>query len=544
MNQRKIVIIGAGPTGLGAAYRLKELGYQNFTLYDRHPYIGGLASSFKDSAGFTWDIGGHVMFSHYKYYDDVFDKLMGKDYQLNMRECWVRMFDTWVPYPFQNNIRYLPKQVTYECLTGLVEAQTKRDHKAARNFKEFMDAVFGDGIVKHFMKPYNFKVWAHPAEMMNKEWIGERVAVLDVNRAIKNVVLGSDDFGWGPNNQFKFPLYGGTGEFYRRFEKPLEGHVRLNKTVDFINLTKKEVRFKDGEIVKYDELISAMPLDKLCNDVLNGEVPRDIKKATASLRHSGGYMVGIGIKQPCPSTKSWMYFPEDNCPFYRVTYLSNYSPYMTPDKDQYYSLLCETSYSEFKPVDGKKIVDDTIRGLINAGLIKEEDQKDIVDTWTYHADYSYPTPSVERDGILAQAIPFLESHGVYSRGRFGMWKYEVSNTDHTLMQGVELVNRLVLGEPEQTIGIKYESTLDGRNAAHHERSHLAGSGDPKRAAAGGGASRVSSSSTSTAEVTAHAAVAAESAQAVSDGPGDQEESHISEEELGVAARGQVEKTNA
>src|SRR5678815_1426668 len=193
-------------------------------------------------------------------------------------------------------------------------------------------------------------------------------------------------------------------------------------------------------------------------------------------------MVGIGIKQPCPSTKSWMYFPEANCPFYRVTYLSNYSPYMTPDKNTHYSLLCETSYSEFKPVDGKTIIDDTIRGLINAGMIKEEDQKDIVDTWVYHAKYSYPTPSVERDSILAQAIPYLEKHGIYSRGRFGMWKYEVSNTDHTLMQGVELVNRLINGEAETTIGMKYASTVDGRNAAVHERSHVAGSGDPKKMA--------------------------------------------------------------
>jgi hypothetical protein len=96
-------------------------------------------------------------------------------------------------------------------------------------------------------------------------------------------------------------------------------------------------------------------------------MPRTIKKSAANLRHSGGYMVGIGFKQPCPSTKSWMYFPESNCPFYRVTYLSNYSPFMTPDKATHYSLLCETSYSEFKSVDGKRIVDDTIRGLINVG---------------------------------------------------------------------------------------------------------------------------------------------------------------------------------
>ena len=480
-DEKKIVILGAGPTGLGAAYRLKELGYKNFHLYDRLPYIGGLASSFKDEAGFTWDIGGHVMFSHYKYYDDCFDKLMGQDYQMNMRECWVRMFDNWVPYPFQNNIRHLPKQATYECLTGLVKAQAKGNYKSATNFKEFIDAVFGDGIARHFMIPYNFKVWAHPAEMMNKEWIGERVAVLDVDRAIKNVVLGTDDFGWGPNNQFKFPLYGGTGEFYRRFGPAIGAeHYSLNKTVDFISISKKQIHFTDGDVVKYDQLISAMPLDKFCNDYTNGDIPQEIKKAAAGLKHSGGYMVGIGIKQPCPSTKSWMYFPEDNCPFYRVTYLSNYSPYMTPDKDKYYSLLCETSYSTMKPLDGNTIVEETIKGLINAGMLTEEDRKDIVSTWTYHAEYSYPTPSVERDGILSQVIPFLESHEVYSRGRFGMWKYEVANTDHTLMQGVELVNRLLLGEPEKTIGIKYESTLDGRNAASHERSTLAGSGDPKK----------------------------------------------------------------
>jgi hypothetical protein len=240
-------------------------------------------------------------------------------------------------------------------------------------------------------------------------------------------------------------------------------------------------------------------------------------------------MVGIGVKQPCPSTKSWMYFPEDNCPFYRVTYLSNYSPYMTPDNDQYYSLLTETSYSEFKPEDKETIVERTIQGLINAGLLKEEDRKDICDTWLFDAKYSYPTPSVERDAILAQAIPFLEKHDIYSRGRFGMWKYEVSNTDHSLMQGVELVNRLLLGEPETTIGMKYASTSDGRNAAVHERSVVAGSGDPRKAPSA---------------TTATANVITELKKLNPDQPGDKSEAHISEEELGVTtAPDHEEKTN-
>ncbi len=486
-REPRIVIIGTGPTGLGAAYRLKDLGYRNFRVYERHPYIGGLAHSFVDDQGFTWDIGGHVMFSHYKYYDQCFDRLMGDEYSLIDRESWVRMCGTWVPYPFQNNVRYLPKEVAYECLSGLIKAQTGqgkvKSAAQARNFGEFIDAVFGEGIARHFMRPYNFKVWAHPPEMMNKQWIGERVAVVDIDRALRNVVLGQDDFGWGPNNRFKFPLRGGTGEFYRRFGPALEGHISLGMEVDFVNVDRKEVHFKGGEIVGYDVLITAMPLDVLCRDVLAGQVPQRIRKTASRLLHSGGHMVGIGLGHDggTPSTKSWMYFPEDNCPFYRATYLSNYSPFMTPDKDRYYSLLCEASCSEHKPLDEATIVEDTIQGLINTGMLTEQDRPRIVTRWHHFAEYSYPTPSVDRDDILAEVIPWLEARDVYSRGRFGMWKYEVSNTDHTLMQGVELVNRLVMGEAETTIGMVYKVTEDGRHAAVHERSALAGSGEKRPA---------------------------------------------------------------
>ncbi|MBY0263640.1 MAG: FAD-dependent oxidoreductase, partial [Phycisphaerales bacterium] len=475
-------------------------------VFDRHPYIGGLAHSFTDEQGFTWDIGGHVMFSHYTYYDDCFAKLMGPDFTLNNRESWVRMFDRWVPYPFQNNIRYLPPQAAYECMSGLIKAQSGKGKvaspAAAANFGEFIDAVFGEGIAKHFMRPYNFKVWAHPPEMMNKHWIGERVAVIDIDRALKNIMLGTDDFGWGPNNQFKFPLRGGTGEFYSRFDRVLGyedrggggGHIVLNQRVVRIDVDEKKVYFASGRVERYDVLISAMPLDVLYRDILAGDVPADLRSTAQGLKHSSGYMVGIGLKSRVPGggtpdTKSWMYFPEDNCPFYRVTYLSNYSPFMTPDKDEYYSLLCEVSESAYKATPGNEganpdaVVEDCITGLENAGLLEPGERANIVSRWCYYADYSYPTPSVERDEILSRVIPWLEERDIYSRGRFGMWKYEVANTDHTLMQGVELINRLLLGEKETTIGMVYTVTDDGRNAAEHERSAHAGSGEKKLAGA-------------------------------------------------------------
>ena len=445
MSQR-IVIIGAGPTGLAAGYRLKELGHDNFTMLEARHKVGGLASSETSPNGFTYDIGGHVLFSHYEYFDRLFDTLMGDEYQELLRESWVWIEDRFIPYPFQNNIKYLSKETVFECLMGLIEAQKQPlDLSRFHNFEELIYGVFGAGIAKHFMMPYNFKVWAHPPRMMNKEWIGERVSVVDIKRVLGNVVFDKDDAGWGPNSTFKYPRYGGTGGLFERIVPYVKDHLRLNCAVAAVDTEQKEVALEDGTREPYDVLLSTIPMDKLVC-AMNGDTPDTVREQAKRLRHSGSFIVGVGIKQPCPSKKCWMYFPEASSPFYRLTYLSNYSPEVVPDPDHYYSILAEVSHSEFKPVDRDTVVDDVIQGLVNTKMIGEADRKDIVDAYLIERDYTYPTPSLERDQALATIHPFLESKGIYSRGRFGAWRYEVGNMDHSVAQGVEWVNRIVCGD--------------------------------------------------------------------------------------------------
>ena len=123
VSDARIVILGAGPTGLGAAYRLQELGYRDWEIYEADDHVGGLASSYVDEAGFTWDLGGHVMFSHYEYFDRLVDRMLGEDHSVKLREAWVWMMGRYLPYPFQNNIRYLPKEAVWECVQGLLELQ-------------------------------------------------------------------------------------------------------------------------------------------------------------------------------------------------------------------------------------------------------------------------------------------------------------------------------------------------------------------------------------------------------------------------------------
>src|SRR3954447_24169363 len=136
----KIVVIGAGPTGLGAAHRLRELGHDDVVVLEANDYVGGLATSFTDDAGFTYDIGGHVMFSHYDYYDQVVDRLMGDQYTELEREAWVWMQDRFIPYPFQNNVKDLEPATVVECVMGLIEAQ-KLSPPPPTNFAEWMEQV-------------------------------------------------------------------------------------------------------------------------------------------------------------------------------------------------------------------------------------------------------------------------------------------------------------------------------------------------------------------------------------------------------------------
>ena len=447
-QNHRVVILGAGPTGLGAAFRLLEHGHANFHIYDKSDQVGGLAGSFKDDQGFTWDVGGHVQFSHYRYFDDLMVKALEANWLQHERESWVWIENRFVPYPFQNNIRHLRPETTWKCLQSLVQLYKQPFQGRPANFHEWIMATFGQGLADVFMIPYNFKVWAYPATEMDFNWIGERVAVTDLEKVLYNVLHEKDDLSWGPNNTFSFPKQGGTGAVWEGVANLVgRENISLNKTVTGVDPTAKTVYFSDGTSDTYDALISTLPIDRLCE--LAGF--KGLKATASQLKFSSSNIIGIGLSGKPPESlqkKCWMYFPEENCPFYRVTVFSNYSPNNVPDINKQWSLMAEVSESPAKPLDVSKVVDDTIEGMFATRLINKS--HDVLSTWSYRAHYGYPTPALGRDAALNALHPELEKHHIYSRGRFGGWKYEVSNQDHSLMQGVELVDKLVVGTPEVT----------------------------------------------------------------------------------------------
>ncbi|MFP5221636.1 MAG: protoporphyrinogen/coproporphyrinogen oxidase [Acidobacteriota bacterium] len=458
--QHTYLIIGAGPTGLGAARRLTELGIHDFAVLEANDYPGGLAASFKDAQGFTWDVGGHVVFSHYDYFDRMLEEALGGEYLEHQREAWVRIAKSWVPYPFQNNIRYLPKEMAWDCVKGLLPGARPAGGMGTEgftpaHFREWIEHIFGSGIARHFMLPYNFKVWATPPERMSYKWIGERVSVVDLEKVLKNILLGLDDVSWGPNNMFKFPLTGGTGEIYRRVAAKLGGRVHYKRSVVSVDPKKKEVLCDTGERFGYDKLLFTGPLDILATKLL-ADAPDSVRLGAGGLEHSGGYIGGVGVEGAKTDSRCWMYFPESDNPFYRVTNFHHYSPNNTPDPDgmtvRKRAYMTEVSFSEHKP-ELESHLDSVVDGLVNVSLMSEKDRDAVVSTWEMRLDYSYPIPTLGRDAALGAIQPWLESQGIFSRGRFGGWKYEVSNMDHSVMQGVEWAERMVTGKAETTYAL-------------------------------------------------------------------------------------------
>lgn len=113
-----------------------------------------------------YDVGGHVIFSHYKYFDDCLNEALPKkeDWYDHERVSYVRYKSLWVPYPFQNNISILPKEDQVKCIDGLIDAalNSRVSTTKPKDFDEWILRICGEGVADIFMRPYNYKVWAVP----------------------------------------------------------------------------------------------------------------------------------------------------------------------------------------------------------------------------------------------------------------------------------------------------------------------------------------------------------------------------------------------
>ncbi|CAN5658790.1 hypothetical protein BH11PSE8_BH11PSE8_24220 [soil metagenome] len=436
------LVIGAGPTGLSAAYHLGAAAGASPSgtlLVEREPTVGGWCRSIEEG-GFTFDLAGHIMFSNDPYVLELYERLLGKNVHWQNREAWIYSKNVYTRYPFQGSLYGLPPKVLKECLIGAIEARfgalrgddKPRPVQPPADFAQFIERVWGRGIAKHFATPYNEKLWAVPLEEMETSWLGGRVPLPDLEQMIEGA-LEPTPAPMGPNARFGYPLEGGFQALMNGFLPLLDCELACKTSVLSVSPSKSTVRLDDGRLVHFESLISTMPLPRLV-EACGDEAPDDVRAAAKALRHVSVRCVNLGVELPPdgrPLTeKHWIYYPEDTV-FHRIFVQGNASPHNNPTGG--FGLICEITHSPAKPLpcEGAALIERVIADCRRVGIIAQDTRVLVANQ--IDMPCAYVVYDHARAANVERVRRWFANFGIVLAGRYSEWEYY--NSDHAFLAG-------------------------------------------------------------------------------------------------------------
>jgi UDP-galactopyranose mutase len=419
----KALIIGSGPTGIGAA-----LGLENDCLIlEASPNVGGFSTSI-EIHGAVFDYGGHSFHTpHPEVRDLVYSSL---DMFEQKRDARCLVYGEIIPYPFQKNYRFLNNEaVVQECLDGLVQGN---DGKDSIHFEEFIARRFGPGISRHFMLPYNRKLWGRDLKRLAADWTGERVAAPEGVKE-KFYTDGGARKPLQSDTTVAYPAKGGFGEIFNALGKKIK-NVVLNSKVMRIEPKTKKVFTIDGSAYVYENLVSSMPLNLLLD--LIEACPESLINRAKGLDNLSLKLGLIVINHPVDTEIQRIYSAEEHIPAHKTAINHNSSDYLRSLPK--HGIMMEISEGPEKKLIRRDLEKWICDSLLEMKLVKSlsEVEKIVI----HDAKYAYPVPTHDRDEIVDEIQKWLNEHHIYSVGRFGQWAY--INSDESLQRGINLGRKI------------------------------------------------------------------------------------------------------
>lgn len=427
-----VLVIGAGPTGIGAAVRLHERGIDHLVI-DAGTGPGGMAASRRDDQGFVWDLGGHVIHSHFPAFDRAIARSGAAMHRVE-RNGWVWMDGSdpasLVPAPVQAQLEELPRDLD--------------PYAPAEHLADYYRNCFGSELYDRFFSGYNEKMWTVPLEEVDHTWTSLRSG--GSGRNVPTLALARDTVRL--HESFPYPV-GGTGTLWEAIlaTQADPERFRFGHRVEHVDLEQRVAHLDDGTAIAYENLISTAPLPWLMAEA--GAAPE-----AEPLRYSTEVAVGLGYRGDPPAALrdvTWMYSPDRDVPWFRGTVMSTYDPAAAgPGR---WSMLLEvphlpaTEHHPERRLGADEAAEACLRSLETLGAPRE----DVLSVWTEEIPMAYPVPTLGRDEILRRADAMLRAHGVHSRGRFGGWRYESCNQDYSYVQGIQAVDAVLDGAEEDVL---------------------------------------------------------------------------------------------
>jgi protoporphyrinogen oxidase len=420
-----VAILGAGLTGLAAADTLARAGIKH-RLFEKLGHVGGHAVT-TEEGGYRFDRTGHALHLRDPEIRAAVDSWLGSELLTVQRRSGIWSHGVYTRYPFQANTFNLPAAVAYECVLGFIEAHFNRSSVEPADFEQFCLQQFGPGFSRHFMLPYNCRMWGvHPREITTA-WCQRFVP----RPALEDVVagaLGLPDRRLGYNATFLYPRRG-IGQLAEAMTKGLPS-IELCCAPRSIEYRARRLHF-DAGVVDYRVLISSLPLPTLVE--LLDDPPPEVRSAARALRCTHLYYLDLALHEPSRQPYHWVYVPEERYPFYRVGCYSHFSAEMAPPgKASLYVELVDREEPNLQQLLPRVLSSLEQMELIGGpGSVAFVRVRRLAPAYVVY-DHAYAH-------ALSAILPFLEASHIISTGRYGGWDY--SSMEDALIYGRDAARR-------------------------------------------------------------------------------------------------------
>lgn len=411
----RIGILGGGLTGIELGRCLKAKG-EDFVILEKNSQIGGLCRTFRIK-DWLWDLGVHAIYSRNEKVMEYFHSLP-IDYESRNREVKIFYHKRGgkvhiLDYPFENGIRNLPFKDKMKCINGYISVKLQ-NKKEVKNLEEWINNKLGYGIAKHFMNPYNNKIWNAQLKDISIKLVANRIEPIPIIAFMLSLIKKT--IGRTYQAKFIYPT-NGIQVLVDTIAQGLESKIKLNAEVKRIKQegNKWLIIYGENNIEKVDRIVSTIPLV----DFLKMIEIKGLEKKYNTLKYNDTYFVMIGFRSSSNFKMlrncHWVFFPGKEI-FYRVTFMHNFSSRFLP------TVVVEiTNKGKIQDKSEEEIKNRVLEDFIKLNII--ESVKDISVVSVHFERCTYPIPTVGLDELKNRIKKKLEENKIYLLGRTGSWDY-------------------------------------------------------------------------------------------------------------------------